>query len=97
MTTELNNAIFEIIRRNVISYKGDDTVMKGWHEISIGSDYIVRVTESLWSAWTGRRYLNGEEYHGPVYKMGTDSVYFGHRICTCSVCSESVPAQLKPN
>lgn len=98
MLNEDLNTQLELIARNAIPFTGDDTVMRdGWREIAIGSGYVMRVTEALWSAWTGRRFLNGEEYHGPVYKMGTNVLYTGSRSCQCRVCGETVPVGLRAN
>ncbi len=34
----------------------------------------VKVSLHIWRSWTGRRFLNGVEYTGPVYFLGSDEV-----------------------
>jgi len=66
------------------------------HEIEFESDSFV-VDEATFSAWTGRRFVNGKEHHGPVYNMGTNVLYTGPRQCPCSACSSSVSPHLRYN
>ena len=75
-----------ILDRYVRTFRGDDTMLKGdLLEISMGGQ-IIPVDKFLWNSWTGVRYLNGDEYHGPVYMMGTSKLYDGSRICKCMTC-----------
>lgn len=55
------------------------------------------VEADVWRSWTGRRFMNGEEYHGPVYLLGSDSRWTGHRVCGCPECQVGVEAQYRPN
>lgn len=57
----------------------------------------VLVTEPVWRSWTGRRYKNGTEYHGPVYVLGKDVLYTGARLCSCKVCQADVQPRFKSN
>jgi hypothetical protein len=34
----------------------------------------VKVTEYIFRSWTGQRRINGVEYHGPCYYLGTDEI-----------------------
>lgn len=77
--------------KNVLSkyiriLNGDDTMMKGsFQEILIAGN-VLAVDDALWRSWTGIRFLNGEEHHGPVYVMGTQKLYEGIRTCICKTC-----------
>jgi hypothetical protein len=66
------------------------------HEIEFDSASFV-VDEATFSAWTGRRFVNGKEHHGPVYNMGTSILYTGPRQCPCTRCSSSVSPHLRYN
>lgn len=49
------------------------------------------VTRDVWNAWTGRRMLDGEEFHGPVFGFGTTQVARDvHRMCACKTCQDSI-------
>jgi hypothetical protein len=88
----------EIISQHVLAPTGDDTVMRGgFYEIASGPTYLMRVTEELWRSWSGRRFKDGEEHHGPVYVMGSNSLYTGSRTCKCNVCALNTISALKPN
>lgn len=34
----------------------------------------VQVSEWIFRSWTGRRFIDGIEYFGPVYNLGTDTI-----------------------
>jgi len=57
----------------------------------------VVATEAEWRAWTGRRWRNGVEVHGPIYNLGTDVLFTGRRACGCATCSKTVDPQHKHN
>lgn len=80
----------ELLNKHAVFLEGRDTMMKGgaFYEIEFTGN-VVAVDRSLWSSWTGIRYLNGEEYHGDVYVMGTKTPYEGPRLCTCDTCQSS--------
>jgi hypothetical protein len=65
-------------------------------EIEFDSASFV-VDAATFSAWTGNRFINGKEHHGPVYNMGTNILYTGPRQCPCSACSSSVSPHLRYN
>jgi len=48
--------------------------MKDTREIKVrlGDSHWVEVEDFIFRSWTGPRRLNGEEYTGPVYALGTD-------------------------
>lgn len=50
-----------------------------------------------WRSYTGRRWKNGEEEHGPVYNLGTDVPYDGRRVCPCRTCEAGVAPHLRSN
>lgn len=55
------------------------------------------LTEATWRSWTGRRWVNGAEYHGPVFLMGTKTLYTGARACGCKVCQADVAPRHRKN
>ena len=46
----------------------------------------VQVPYDVFRSWTGRRLINGVEFHGPVYFKGSRIKYGGQRYCACNVC-----------
>jgi hypothetical protein len=42
-------------------------------QVRLNDDHWVRVEETIFRSWTGPRRLNGEDYTGPVYVLGTDT------------------------
>jgi hypothetical protein len=78
-----------LLERHVVVLSGKDTMLKGnFYEIQCSNGSIIAVDKSLWNSWTGIRYMNGEEYHGTVFVMGTQKPYGGTRICTCNTCQK---------
>lgn len=77
---------------------GDDDVAapRRVFEVCLDDSWTV-TTQEIFTAWTGRRRFDGVEYHGPVYHLGTGSMYRGARVCPCPVCETSVEPQLKKN
>ncbi len=63
------------------------------------TDHPVPASPDVWRAWTGRRYVFGVEYHGPVYPLGKDETvpWTGARVCSCSTCQSHVIPTLRPN
>ena len=48
--------------------------------------------KQTWLSWSGRRWLNGREYHGPVLPLGgTEPVKRQARVCPCDVCQQTNP------
>jgi hypothetical protein len=43
-------------------------------EIRLGDGRWIEVDDSIFNSWTGPRRLNGGEYRGPVYYLGTNRV-----------------------
>lgn len=54
-------------------------------------------TQELWRSWLGDRMIWGHPYHGPVFKLGTDTVYTGRRLCGCSECQSTVNSEERNN
>jgi len=77
----------------------DDSIGQKILQVSLGeNDTWIEVTEDLFKSWTGLRRINGEDYHGPIYNLGSnDVVYSGSRTCGCSICQSTVTAVLKVN
>jgi len=83
---KLQQAETSVLNKHIRTLSGNDTMMKGsFQEILIAGNVLV-VDNDLWRSWTGIRFLNGEEYHGPVYVMGTQKLYEGIRTCICKTC-----------
>ena len=59
------------------------------YEVGIDAAYTP-TTHDVFSAWTGPRRIDGTDYHGPVYHLGTTSQYTGPRTCSCSTCQATV-------
>jgi hypothetical protein len=58
------------------------------------------VTPGMFASWTGRRFKDGEEYHGAVVvrdRNGDGHPYTGSRVCDCALCQEFVVADCKPD
>ena len=86
-----------LLSRNIVNFKGDDTMMKDdLLEIYVTCG-LVSVKRELWRSWTGRRFVNGDEHHGPIFVMGSEEKYIGERTCNCSLCQPDMKAELKPN
>lgn len=66
------------------------------YEIEWNSE-LVAADPDTWNSWTGRRYLDGVEFHGPVTTFGTSSLYTGKRSCGCSACATATLPIHKPN
>lgn len=46
-----------------------------------------KVAEHIWRSWTGRRFADGIEYHGPVESIdGTPAPATQRRECKCPEC-----------
>ena len=85
------------ISQYLVHAKGNDTMMNdSLLEISVSGN-ILAVKRELWRSWTGRRFINGEEYHGPVFTIDSDSAFSGERTCKCNECSTNVPSHLRSN
>lgn len=68
-------------------------------EIFVEGDWAPTDAASFRS-WTGRRMINGEEHHGPVFLLGAPDgapPYAGRRTCFCPTCQEHVAPQHRPN
>lgn len=60
-------------------------------------DQVIATTNDIFDSWTGRRWINGTEFHGPVYNVGSGSTYTGNRSCKCSTCQTDVLPHFKAN
>ena len=50
------------------------------------------LAKRTWLSWSGRRWLNGREYHGPLIPLGgTHPVKRQARVCPCDVCQQTNP------
>jgi hypothetical protein len=77
----------------------DDSIGSIVYQVRCEDEWI-EATHSIFRSWTGFRRINGEEYHGPVYEVGSresDEPYTGYRACGCSVCQAHVVAKFKKN
>jgi len=91
------NSTQEVISSYVVQHKGDDTMMKEDYREIIIEGRILPVNLELWRAWTGLRFVNGEEHHGPAYLLGSDTPYDGARVCSCDLCLSHAKPQFKSN
>lgn len=57
--------------------------------IRLADGRILAVTPMIFNSWTGRRYLDGVEWHKPVLQSD-GTAYTGARACTCARCQEFV-------
>ncbi len=72
------------------------------YEIMVDGNERVPVEREVFRSWTGRRFMNGEEHHGPIFSYLAseeipESLYKGKRECTCSTCLAHVDPRFKPN
>lgn len=52
----------------------------------------IKLDKKTWLSWSGRRWLNGVEYHGPVFVLGTNTpVKRQARVCLCDDCQRTDP------
>jgi hypothetical protein len=57
----------------------------------------VLTNDYIWRSFTGRRYKNGVEYHGPVYTLGNNKVATCARLCGCAICQADVAPRNRKN
>ena len=60
-----------------------------------GATEWLTTTEAVWTAWTGPRRRDGEEWHGPVYGMDGSGLYDGPRACPCGACQGTAKPELR--
>lgn len=68
-------------------------------EVQVGAAWV-EASGPEWRSWTGRRMVNGEEVHGPVYVFGSPDgslPFTGRRVCGCRECQEHVAPEFRPN
>ena len=69
-----------------------------FYEIEIERDKFEQSSYDEWRAWTGRRFMNGEEYHGPIFLFKAENLmYKGRRICPCKVCQATIDPAVRVN
>lgn len=65
-------------------------MMSGFYEVLIqGTRQEVDYT--IFRAYTGPRYKQGEIYRGPVYNLGGDTLYTGRVYGVCADCRCNLP------
>jgi len=62
------------------------------YQIQLSNGEIRDAFPEIFDRWTGRRYIDGEEYHAPLMSRGRP--YPGKRTCPCAVCRGD---QVAPN
>ena len=66
-----------------------DTIGSTVYEVG-SDDAWIPTTHDVFAAWTADRRINGSDYHGPIYNIGTSTLYTGPRSCPCSICQAGV-------
>lgn len=66
------------------------------YEVALGNTYTT-TSHDVFQAWTGPRRLNGQDYHGPIFNLGTNLPYDGPRHCGCSACETNTHPSAKKN
>ena len=61
------------------------------------SDNWIPAPRDMFDAWTGQRRINGEPHHGPVYHIGSSTLYTGMRLCPCTTCQGTAAPHLRYN
>lgn len=74
----------------------DDVAAGPLMEVYVNSAWVA-TDEEIFKSWTGPRRINGDEHHGPVYALGTTTVYTGARICACKTCQSNVEPRYRKN
>jgi len=95
LVEKLAAALDEIIPERIF----DDSVGSTVYQVHHNEEWV-EVTEAIFKSWTGRRAIDGDEHHGPVYNFGSknnSTIYNGSRICLCKTCQETVEHKLKSN
>lgn len=94
---ELLDTIPITTRCNILT---DDIAPGPILEVNI-MDTWAEVDEKTFTAWTGFRRKNGEEYHGVVIPLGgslnSALPYTGARACFCKICQSTVESQFRAN
>ena len=67
-----------------------DTNREADYEYLSEDDTRRRLDKRMWLSWSGRRWLNGREYHGPIFFLGTNVLVIRQaRQCPCSICQRT--------
>ena len=65
------------------------------HPAAVSAVRVLAATPGTFAQWTGRRYLDGVEWHGPVLHKDRRP-YTGARVCPCVLCQEFVAPSCRP-
>lgn len=98
--------IFDLIRESQRSLLSNDVIF--WkikqplhdpnvYEVLVDGAIMCIVEHDYWQSWTGRRFLNGSEYHGPIVDAEYLTTYRGKRSCQCETCLLTVKPELRRN
>ena len=63
----------------------DDVATDSLYEIAFDNK-LLTASYDMFSSWTGHRFINGHEYHGPIFIVDTTTIYTGYRHCHCHTC-----------
>lgn len=74
----------------------DDVAGEPLLEVKTGGIWVA-TSEDIFRSWTGPRRINGDEHHGPIYALGTQTLYTGARICACRECQSTVDHKHRKN
>lgn len=84
--TKSRNSIWELTADYTIPPPPTDTLIEApLYEVGLGQTFTP-TSADVFDAWTGPRRLNGLDYHGPIFNLGTSIAYDGPRHCGCSTC-----------
>jgi len=87
---------WELTSDALFPHHTDDVSSSHIYEVEFEDSYM-DVDESIFTSWTGARRLDGSNYHGPIYNMGTSTLYTGPRACSCSICSATTAPEHRSN
>ena len=68
-------------------------------KVRLGDDvHWVEVSENIFRSWTGPRQLNGQDYTGPVYLLGSDTWAWPKesKDAPCQQCGGTYPPTTTP-
>lgn len=76
--------------------QSDAALPTPYYEVGLNETFI-STSPDVFDAWTGPRRLNGQDYHGPIFNLGTNTPYDGPRHCGCEACESNTHPTVKKN
>jgi len=99
--TKSRNSVWELTwdylpTLDLTAPQSDAALPNPFYEVGLGESFV-QTTSDVFDAWTGPRRLNGQDHHGPVYHLGTRTIYDGPRHCHCPTCEATASPIYRKN